>query len=87
MKTKTEHTTGNSKPKLVSRPTVRVIHPSIAFSAMNLKIVVFIRFCMADKVNGQGLPFAYTTLIKMEISNMTALRDTLVVDSENWSTD
>ena len=42
---------------------------------------------MANKLNGQGLPVCHTEpSIKIEISKMTALRDTLVYNSENGST-
>ena len=41
---------------------------------------------MADELNRQGLPVRHTNLIKIEISTMTALRDTLVDASRNWST-
>ena len=34
---------------------------------------------MADKLNGQGLPVR-------QISKMMAIHDTLVYDSDNWST-
>ena len=34
---------------------------------------------------GKVCPFAIRNLIKIEISKMTALRDTLVYDSDNWS--
>ena len=61
--TKTKHTTGKSKRKLVSGPIVRVIHRELS-----LKIVVF---KMADTMNGQGLPVRHTEPYK--ISKMTAL--------------
>ena len=35
---------------------------------------------------GKASLFAIQNLIKTEISKMTALRDTLVDDSDNWST-
>ena len=54
--TKTKHTTGKSKPKLVSGPIVRLIHQSIA-KRHQFEIVVFIRFSIA---NGQGLPLRHT---------------------------
>ena len=42
---------------------------------------------MADKLNGQGLPVRYAEpYLKNYISKQTALRDTLVDDSEDWST-
>ena len=53
--TKTKHTTGKSKPKLVSGPIVRLIHQSIV-RCHQLEFVVLIRFCMANELNGQGLP-------------------------------
>ena len=56
-------------------------YTKVSRSAVNLKILLFIRFCMADKLNGQGIKN-----IKIEISKITALRDTLVCDSENRST-
>ena len=34
---------------------------------------------------GKVCPFAIRNLIKIEISKMAALRDTLVYDSDNWS--
>ena len=41
---------------------------------------------MVKELNGQGLPVRHTTFKKIEISKITALRDTLVYDSDNWST-
>ena len=35
---------------------------------------------------GKACPLAIQNLINIEISKMTGLRDTLVDDSENWST-
>ena len=58
--TEIKHTTGKSKPKLVSGPILSESYTKVSRSAINLKIVVFIRFCMADKLNGQGLPVRHT---------------------------
>ena len=41
---------------------------------------------MTDKLNGKAFPLAIQNLIKIEISKIIALRDTLVDDSGNWST-
>ena len=35
-------------------------YTKVSRSAINLKIVVFIRFCMANELNGQGLPVHHT---------------------------
>ena len=35
---------------------------------------------------GKACPFAIHNLIKIEISKITVLRDTLVYVSDNWST-
>ena len=63
---------GKSKPKLVSGPIVGVIHLSIAKRH--------------EFETGKACPFAIQNLIKIESFKMTTLRDTLVDDSENWST-
>ena len=47
-----KHTTGKNKTSLETAPIFRVTDQS-TWSAIILKIVIFIRFCM---VNGQGLP-------------------------------
>ena len=36
------------------------LYTKVSRNAINLKIVVFIRFCMVDKLNGQGLAVSHT---------------------------
>ena len=52
-------------------------HTKVSRSAINLKIVIFIRFCMADKACAFAI---HAEPYKIEISKMTALHDTLVDD-------
>ena len=67
-----KNTAGKSKPKLVSGPIVGVIHLSIAKRH--------------EFETGKVCPFVIQNLIKIESFKMTTLRDTMVDDSENWST-
>ena len=64
--TRTKHTTGKSKPKLVSGPIVRVIHQSIAkrrhFGNFNFYKVLYGKPCPFSL-------FAIQNLIKYTISN------------------
>ena len=54
---KTHH--WKEQTKISKWTNCRVIHPSFA-SAINLKIAIIIRFCMADELNGQALPIHHT---------------------------
>ena len=54
--TQKQNTPEKSKPKLVSGPDFRIIHPSIRKSHQFENC----RFCMADKLNGHGLPVCHT---------------------------
>ena len=59
--TEIKHTTGKSKPKLVSDQFTES-ETKASRSAINLKIVVFTRFRKADELNGQGLSIHHTEL-------------------------
>ena len=65
-----KNTTGKTKPNLVSRPIVRVIHQSV---------VKHHRFYMADEQNRQALP-TIQNLIKMTIFKIMVLCGILVCD-------
>ena len=57
--TKTKHTTGKSKPKLVSGRIVRLIHQSIT-KRHQFENCDYHKVCMADGLNGQALPVHHT---------------------------
>ena len=49
-----------------------------------MNIVIVIRFCMEDELNGQALHVHHTKPYKITIFKMMALHGTLICDSENW---
>ena len=62
------------------------LYTKVFRSAINVKIVIIRRFCMADELNGQACPFIIQNLIKITITKKMALHGTLVCGSENWCT-
>ena len=70
---KTKHTTGKSKPKLVSEPIVRVVHQSIAKRHHFRKF----NFCKVIRQTGKHCPFrSFAIEIKTTIFKLMALRNT-----------